>query len=144
MWGGFPKVVQSVFPNAQIVFDRFHVMKPVNEELNKVRKQVKMAVQGSKFILLKNGVDLMESERVKLEVILRHSKRLKLAYELKEEFREIFETCQTVEEGREQFIKWLQKARSIYSDVITTIRNHLDGICNYFLSRTKERCYGRN
>lgn len=136
MWGGFPKVVQSVFPNAQIVFDRFHVMKPVNEELNKVRKQVKMAVQGSKFLLLKNGVDLIESERVKLEVILRHSKRLKLAYELKEEFREIFENCQTVEEGREQFIKWLQKARSIYCDVITTIRNHLDGICNYFLSRT--------
>ena len=37
MRGGFPKVVQSVFPNAQIVFDRFHVMKPVNEELNKVQ-----------------------------------------------------------------------------------------------------------
>ena len=27
MWGGFPKVVKEVFPNAQIVFDRFHVMK---------------------------------------------------------------------------------------------------------------------
>ena len=136
MWGGFPNVVQSVFPNAQIAFDRFHVMKPVNQELNKIRKQVKMAVQGSKFLLLKNGVDLMESEREKLEVILRHSKRLKLAYELKEEFREIFENCQTVEEGREHFIKWIQKARSIYCDVITTIWNHLDGICNYFLSRT--------
>ena len=136
MWGGFPKVVQSVFPNALLVFDRFHVMQPVNEELNKVRKQVKMTRKGSKFILLKNGVDLMESERVKLEMILSHSKRLKLAYELKEEFREIFETCRSVAEGREQFVKWLKKARSIYCDVITTIRNHLDGICNYFLSRT--------
>ncbi len=29
MWGGFPKVVREVFPNAQLVFDRFHVMKPV-------------------------------------------------------------------------------------------------------------------
>ena len=28
MWGGFPKVVQEVFPNAALVFDRFHVMKP--------------------------------------------------------------------------------------------------------------------
>lgn len=111
-------------------------MRPVNEELNKVRKQVKMTWKNSKFILLKNGVDLMESERVKLEVILSHSKRLKLAYELKEEFREIFETCRTVEEGREKFVKWLKKARSIYCDVITTIRNHLEGICNYFLSRT--------
>ena len=39
-----------------------------------------MTVEGSKFILLKNGMDLMESERVKLEVILSHSKWLKLAY----------------------------------------------------------------
>ena len=27
MWGGFPKVVKEVFPNALLVFDRFHVMK---------------------------------------------------------------------------------------------------------------------
>jgi transposase len=51
--GGFPKVIQEVFPNAELVFDRFHVMKPVNEELNKVRKQTGMTVKGSKFILLK-------------------------------------------------------------------------------------------
>ncbi len=136
MWGGFPKVVQEVFPNANLVFDRFHVMKPVNEELNKVRKQTAMTIKGSKFILLKNGVDLSEAERMKLTSILECSKRLKLAYELKEEFREIFETCHTVEEGKSQLLLWLRKARTIYSDVLTTIRNHLDGICNYFLSRT--------
>ena len=32
MWEGFPKVVASVFLNAQIVFDRFHVMRPVNQD----------------------------------------------------------------------------------------------------------------
>ncbi len=136
MWAGFPKVVKEVFPNAKLVFDRFHIMKPVNEELNKVRKQTKMTVKGSKFILLKNGVDLTQEEQVKLEAILNHSQRLKLAYALKEEFREIFETCSTVESGREQLLKWLKKADSVYSSVLTTIRNHLDGICNYFLSRT--------
>lgn len=136
MWGGFPKVVQEVFPNAQIVFDRFHIMKPVNKELNKVRKQTKMTLKGSKFILLKNGVDLTEAQQVKLADILKHSKRLKLAYELKEEFRDIFESSQTVEAGKEKLLAWLKKARSIYCDVLTTIRNHLDGICNYFLNRT--------
>lgn len=136
MWGGFPKVVKEVFPNAKLVFDRFHIMKPVNEELNQVRKLTGMTVIGSKFILLKNGVNLIESERVKLEAILNHSKRLKLAYSLKEEFRKIFETCSTVQEGREQLLEWLKKARSVYGSVLTTIRNHLDGICNYFLSRT--------
>jgi transposase len=136
MWGGFPKVVQEVFPKARIVFDRFHVMKPVNEELNKVRKQTQMTLKGSKFILLKNGVDLTEEQKVKLADILKHSKRLKLAYELKEEFRDIFERSETVEAGKEQLLAWLKKARSVYCDVLTTIRNHLDGICNYFLNRT--------
>ncbi|WP_242722923.1 transposase [Microcoleus vaginatus] len=26
MWGGFPKVIKQVFPNAKIVIDRFHIM----------------------------------------------------------------------------------------------------------------------
>ncbi len=26
MWGGFPKVIKQVLTNAQIVFDRFHVI----------------------------------------------------------------------------------------------------------------------
>jgi transposase len=136
MWGGFPKVVQDVFPNAQVVFDRFHVMKPVNQELNKIRNQLGMTLKGSKFILLKNNDDLTEDQQQRLTEILKHSKRLKLAYELKEEFRDIFETCITVEEGKTQFLKWIRKARSVYCDVLTTIYNHLDGICNYFLSRT--------
>jgi len=52
------------------------------------------------------------------------------------EFRTIFERRQTVEQGKEQPLEWLKKARPVYSDVLATIRNHLDGICNYFLSRT--------
>jgi transposase len=136
MWGGFAKVIQAVFPNAKIVFDRFHVMKAVNAELNQVRRQTGMTTKGSRYILLKNGEDLSDKQAVKLTEILSRSKRLKLAYELKEEFRDIFETNQTVEQGKEQLLTWLKKAQSIYGDVLTTIRNHLEGICNYFLNRT--------
>ena len=77
-------------------------MKPVNEELNLIRRQTKMTAKGSKFVLLKNGEDLSEGERIKLAKILSHSKRLKTAYELKEEFKRIFETCTTVKEGKIQ------------------------------------------
>lgn len=136
MWGGFPKVVEKVFPNAEIVFDRFHVMKPVNDELNLIRKQAKVTNKGSKFILLKNGEDLTEEEQIKLDEILSRSKRLRSAYEWKEEFREIYQTSTTVEEGKIRLEKWLLKAQSIYCVAITTIRNHLDGICNYFINRT--------
>jgi hypothetical protein len=93
MWGGFPKVIEKVFPNAVIVTDRFHVMKALNEELNKIRKQTKLNVKikGEKWLLLKNKEDLKEEELEKLELVLKQSARLRKAYEYKESFREIYE-----------------------------------------------------
>lgn len=125
MWGRFPKVIAEVFPNAQVVFDRFHVMAPINKELNQVRRQEGMFIKGSKFILLKNKVDLRPKERVKLEEIWQHSSRLRLSYELKENFRSIFECHQTVEAGKAQLLEWLPIARLSYTDVWATIENHL-------------------
>jgi len=136
MWGGFPKVVREVFPNAKIVIDKFHVMKPVNTELDQIRRQVRITDKGVRFILLKNRADLSEQEEVKLTAILAHSKRLSIAYHLKEEFRNIYELSATVEEGKEKFKQWLLKAQSIYGKVVQTIRTHLLEICNYFINRT--------
>ena len=137
MWGGFPKVIEKVFPNAVIVTDRFHVMKAVNEELNKIRKQTKLNVKikGEKWLLLKNREDLKEEELEKLELVLKQSARLRKAYEYKESFREIYEKVNDKEEGRLKFTEWLENAKRIYTDVISTIRRNLDSICNYFLSR---------
>jgi transposase len=42
MWGGFPKVVKEVFPNAKVVIDRFHVMQPVIKELNQLGLKLKV------------------------------------------------------------------------------------------------------
>ena len=138
MWGGFPKVIEKVFPNAVIVTDRFQVMKAVNEELNKIRKQTSftLKIKGEKWLLLKNKKDLTEEELQKLELVLKQSNRLRKAYEYKESFREIYEKVKDKEEGRLKFTEWLENAKSIYTDVISTIRSHLDSICNYFLSRT--------
>ena len=41
-----------------------------------------------------------------------------------------------MEIGKKEFTKWLKSASYIYGQVIQTINNHLDTICNYFLSRT--------
>jgi len=136
MWGGFPKVVEKVFPNATLVIDRFHVMQATNKELNKVRRQVGVFDRGSKFILLRNGAELKEDEKQTLEQILNRSKRLRKAYESKEELRAIYESPLTVETGRLHFEEWLNRAQKVFSEVTTTIRNHLDGICNYFRTRT--------
>ena len=55
MWGGFPKVVEKVFPNAKLTIDRFHVMQATNKELNKIRRQVSVFDRGSKFRIFQNS-----------------------------------------------------------------------------------------
>jgi len=61
MWGGFPKVIAQVFPNTRIVFDRFHVMKKVNDALNKLRKLLGITDRNSKYLLLSNFENLSKS-----------------------------------------------------------------------------------
>ena len=136
MWGGFPKVIAQVFPNAVLVYDRFHVMKLVNSELNKLRKTIGMTLRGSRYLLLKNQTDLTEAQRLKLELVLNHSYCLRIAYELKEEFRQIYQTARTPEAGKHRFQTWLHQAQALYQESCQTIRDHLDGICNYFINRS--------
>ena len=136
MWGGFPKEVKTVFPKAILVIDRFHVMQATNKELDKIRRQAKVTERGSKFILLRNRVDLTSNQVSKLDGYLELSKRLRKAYELKEELRTIYESPLTVEAGRLHLEDWLHRAQKIYGEATKTIRNHIDGICNYFRNRT--------
>ena len=70
MWAGFVKVIEATFPNAKIVYDRFHVMQQVNRELNKLRKLMKVTKKGIKFLLLSNVEKLQKEEREKLNKIL--------------------------------------------------------------------------
>jgi transposase len=141
MWGGFPKIIKEIFPNARIVIDRFHVMKKINEELNSIRKTLnkslkRLKIKNLKYYLMKNGLSLTIEEKEILKRILNCSSRLKRAYELKEKFRAIYQTYQTPEEALVQFKLWLKKARNLYRESIGTVQNHLEGICNYFVNRT--------
>ena len=66
-------------------------MKAVNDNLDKIRKQTrfKVKIRGAKWVLLKNREDLSNEQIEKLDLVLRQSKKLQKAYQLKERFREI-------------------------------------------------------
>ena len=81
MWGGFPKVIQQVFPNAQVVIDRFHVMKAVNQDLNKLRRAIGITESGSKYLLLSNrsNLNIENIEQIhRWEVTLKKSECLRI------------------------------------------------------------------
>ena len=49
MWGGFPKVIKKVFPKAQVIIDRFHVIKVVNKDVNELRRAAGITDRKSKY-----------------------------------------------------------------------------------------------
>jgi transposase len=136
MWAGFKKVVKEVFPFAVVVIDRFHVMQLVNRRLNKLRRLANVTIKGSRYLLLKNSQDLTQTEQLALAEILNQSPCLKIAYQMKEEFRDIYEKCENVESGLARMTQWLAYAQIFYGKAARTIRSHLPEICNYFISRT--------
>ena len=115
MWGGFQKVIQEVFPKALIVIDRFHVIKLVNKALNKIRLLLDLKGLKKRNLLLKNGKDLTEEETQELKKLLAQSPCLSIAYELKEELRDIYETSTSVKMGYRRLKKWLVTARFIFA-----------------------------
>lgn len=136
MWGGFPRIIAEVFPNARIVFDRFHVMKAVNDELNHWRIQLGITSRRSRYLLLKNAENLTQEEQAQLEQVLAQSPCLRIAHELKEELHLIYETSSTFSQGKNKIGKWLRSARLFYHSASQRIQKHLEGICNYFINQT--------
>jgi transposase len=136
MWGGFPKVIREVFPNAKIVVDRFHVQKLVNKALNKIRLALKLTGLKNRCLLMNNQVNLTTEEKEELELVLKSSPSLKIAHELKEELITIYNSDVTPSGGMRKIKKWLISARIMFGSAAETLTTHLSEICNYFKNRT--------
>lgn len=136
MWGGFPKVIKSVFPKAIIVYDRFHVMQMLNKRLNELRGKLGIKTRGSRHLLLSNREDLTEAELEELSLLFKDSPSLQIAQEMREDLRQIYERSRTPSGAGRKLKKWLQTAQVFYGQVCDTIRQHFEGICHDFINRT--------
>jgi len=93
-----------------------------------------VTVRASKYLLLKNGSDLESDEQLK--EILNHSICLKIC-RVERGVRDIYESKNESSQTN-QIKKWLETAQVFYGEAVSTIRNHFEGICNYFISRSVE------
>ena len=150
--GNYRNLIKKYLPNAEIVADRFHVMKLVNEEFNKARNREKKAIDSnpdttekerlkeafkqSKYALLKPEESLTEKQKLKLEEIKEVSPILAEMHQQKESFRNIFETAKDWADGVFQLIDWMKNAQENFQDSVATIGRWFGEIVNYFDSRT--------
>ena len=108
MWGGFPKVIREVFPNAKTVIDRFHVQKLVNKALNKIRLALKLKGLKNRCLLMSNQANLINEDKEELELLLKSSPSLRIAYQLKEELITIYNSDITASGGMRKMNKRMQ------------------------------------
>lgn len=64
---GFTSGIKTTFLNCRIIYDKFHVIKLVNEAVDQVRKKeliTNKEIKGIKYIWLKNKSNLTKSKRI--------------------------------------------------------------------------------
>jgi hypothetical protein len=101
-------------------------MKLVNKALNKIRLLLDLKGLKNRCLLLKNGTDLTKEEQQDLSRLLSNSACLSIAYELKEELRDIYQTTTTVKIGLKRLQKWLTMARLFFGKTANTLENFWD------------------
>jgi len=135
----FIKGAKNEFPKAQIVFDKFHVMKILNEQLDNVRrreqKQFDSFFKKTRYLFLKSEKNLNSKQKKKLAMLLEdESKDTVKAYNLIQSFRELFTYKRPSAAGR-FLTSWIQLCKTSkipeMMAAAETVLNHIEGILQH-------------
>jgi len=138
----FRKGAEEHLPNARVTFDRFHLMKLVNEAVDAVRRSEAFTqpdLKKTRWLWLKNEQKLKVKQKEKLQALLKDQNlKTAQAYQFRLTFQDIF-TIKNRHQGATLLKAWLENART--SDlppivrVAYTIMNHWDGVLRWFESQ---------
>jgi transposase len=142
MWKAFRNSTANNAPQAGILFDKFHVMRHLNEALDKVRKREygrltgrsREYIKGQKYMLLSRWEHLNSDGRESLKKLLKANKRLHTAYLLKESFGQLWGYkregwARRFFENWRGALKW-QRLKP-YEEFAKMIDRHWDGIAAF-------------
>ena len=95
MWAPYAKLVREHATNAQILFDRFHIVKHLHEAVEEVRRsemrrlsvKERVVFKRSRWLLLKNPWNLTGDQKERLSTMVRWNTPIVRAYYLKESFQ---------------------------------------------------------
>ena len=146
MSAAYWSAVLSNLPKAAIVFDRFHIMKLMNEKLDDLRRDLvreatdlmKRTVKGIRYLLLMRRDHVHEEKLPKLDEALRQNEPLNMAYLLKEALGLLWE--QPSKKKMRAFLQaWCQWATETgvrhLQAMAKTLTVHATGILNWWEHR---------
>jgi len=146
MWAAYAKLVRDHAVNAQILFDRFHIVKHLNEAVDAARRELwrqltskqRVTFKGTRWLLLKNPWNLNNGQKERLSTLVRWNSPLVRAWYLKESFQ-LFWGYQQPSRAKQHLLKWMNSAMRSklepFKKFVGMLRSHLDGV----LAWTKTR-----
>jgi len=139
----FIKGVSENLPNAEITFDKFHLIKVLNEAVDNVRREEQKTnpiLIHSRYVFLKNQVNYTAKQKEKFEEIKMSKLKIKTfkALQIRESFQEIY-----LSNDKDSFTKLLKKwyfwathcRIPQIKEVAKTIKSHWTGVVNWAKSR---------
>lgn len=134
--------VEKQFPQAHITFDKFHVLKILNEAVDQVRREEtkdRPELKGSRYLWLKNQSNLKSFQAEQLEQLTIKKLNLKTsrAYHIKLNFQEFYQqSAQTAETFLKKWYFWATHSRlEPIKKAGYTIKSHWEGVLRWFTSR---------
>jgi transposase len=135
----FIKGVKENLPQAEITFDKFHIIKLINEAVDQVRREEARytpELKGSRYIFLKNEGNLTEKQKVIKEELSLSKLNLKSmrATQMREAFQQIYKADSTEEfEGLlNSWYYWATHSQlAPMVKVAKTIKKHWEGILSW-------------
>jgi transposase len=139
----FIKGVNDYLPNAEITFDKFHVIAHASsavDEMRRLEQKTDPALKGMRWILLKDPSNLTIAQKVALDVLTAQctTKRTARAWQYREELRVIL-NCKQINVFSAALSQWCTNVMHSKVEPMKTvarmIRKHFDGIVAWARSR---------
>lgn len=130
-------------PNAELILDRFHIVKALNERIDEVRKEQwrnltdkdqRRALKGMRWLLFKHPANRSKKDTKALNQLQKANRRIHRAWVLKDEFNQLWEYSSRTW-ARKFLKKWCKSV--MYSQLepmkkfVATVRRHENEILNF-------------
>lgn len=142
MSAAFISGAKSVFINAALIFDHFHVIQLLTKAIDEIRRRERHSfpeeLKNSRWLLLKAGEKLSKEETLRLAQIRRGHSQTGKAYNMLDSLRLILRDADVAEAEAclWRWTSWPLKSRiPEMQRVAQTIRDHFEGIAQFLRTR---------
>ena len=145
MWKPYENATRKYCRNAEIVYDKFHILSHFSKVIDKVRnaefkraeEQDQAVLKGTKYLLLRNWDNLKHEQKDRLVELLDLNENLNIVYILKEDLKRLW-NYKYPGAAWNFFLEWLETALDSNIEPLielgTMLYNHWEGIaahCRY-------------